>query len=131
MDLEKVKEWLGGTPNLATRLGMEFHSTPEPDVCVATMKVDERTRQPFGVLSGGATVALAETLAGVGINVSATHVRAVREGDTVTAQATLVGRRRHFHVWQVTVTDGEGQLVSTLQVTNFLKPLQECGDVRK
>lgn len=143
MDLEKVKEWLGGTPNLATRLGMEFHSTPEPDVCVATMKVDERTRQPFGVLSGGATVALAETLAGVGslacapgvvgvgINVGATHVRAAREGDTVTAQATLVGRRRHFHVWQVTVTDGEGQLVSTLQVTNFLKPLQECGDVRK
>lgn len=137
MNLEHIIQKLGPVPDISTRLGMEFHSTPEPDVCVATMRVDERTRQPFGVLSGGATVALAETLAGVGslvlcpgfigmgVNVSANHVKSALEGDTVTARARIVSQRRHLHVWRVDVTDGQGELVSTVQVTNFMRELHE------
>ncbi len=133
MDLEKIKKAIGDIPALSTRLGMEFVSTSEPDVCVATMPVNEHTRQPFGVLSGGATLALAETLAGagsmalcpgqvcVGINVSANHVRSAFEGDAVTARARIINQSRHLHVWQVEVSDSQGMLVSSVQVTNFVK----------
>ena len=66
MDVEKVKKLIERMPNLSTALGMDFISTPDDDICMATMKVDERNRQPFGFLSGGASLALAENLAGVG-----------------------------------------------------------------
>ena len=96
MDLEKIKETRLHLDGLSNTLGMEFISTPEPDTCQAKMKVDEKNRQVFGFLSGGASLALAENLAGVGsmalcpdkicvgINVSGSHVKAVMEGDTVT-----------------------------------------------
>lgn len=54
MDVEKVKKLIERMPNLSTALGMDFISTPDDDICMATMKVDERNRQPFGFLSGGA-----------------------------------------------------------------------------
>ena len=65
MNVERIKELINEKPNLSTALGMEFISTPEDDTCMARMKVDERNRQPFGFLSGGASLALAENLAGV------------------------------------------------------------------
>ena len=91
MDVENIRKIIESKPNLSTALGMEFISTPEDDTCMATMKVDERNRQPFGFLSGGASLALAENLAGVGssslcpgcacvgIEVSGSHVKAVME----------------------------------------------------
>ena len=66
MDVEKIKRIIERQPNLSTHLGMNFISTSDDDMCMATMKVDERNRQPFGFLSGGASLALAENLAGVG-----------------------------------------------------------------
>ena len=102
MNIEHIKEKINKLPNLSTALGMEFISTPEPDTCMARMKVDERNRQPFGFLSGGASLALAENLAGVGsltlcpgkisvgINVSGSHLIAVEEGDIVTATARIM-----------------------------------------
>ena len=57
MNIEHIKEKINKLPNLSTALGMEFISTPEPDTCMARMKVDERNRQPFGFLSGGASLA--------------------------------------------------------------------------
>ena len=66
MDVDRIREIINRQPNLSTALGMEFISTPDDDMCMATMKVDERNRQPFGFLSGGASLALAENLAGVG-----------------------------------------------------------------
>ena len=66
MNVEKIADIINSQPNLSTALGMEFISTPEEDTCMAKMKVDERNRQPFGFLSGGASLALAENLAGVG-----------------------------------------------------------------
>ena len=132
MDVESIKDMINRQPNLSTALGMEFLSTPEPDICVARMKVDERNRQPFGFLSGGASLALAENVAGVGssaicegkicvgINVSGSHVKAVVEGDTVTATARLVQKGRMLHVWCVDITNSEGELISTVQVTNYI-----------
>ncbi|MGN1260920.1 MAG: PaaI family thioesterase, partial [Alloprevotella sp.] len=86
MNIDKILEIRLKQKGLSDVLGMEFMSTPEPDTCMAQMHVDERNRQPFGFLSGGATLALAENLAGVGsmalcpgkicvgINVSGNHV---------------------------------------------------------
>lgn len=119
---------------MATKMGMVFHSTPEPDTCGASMRVDESSRQPMGYLSGGASLALAETLAGagsaalcpdkvcVGIQVSGSHVRAVPDGDTVNALARIVHQGSTLHVWNVDLTDGCGRLISTAHVTNYILP---------
>ena len=119
-------------PGLSNALGMEFISTPEPDTCMARMVVDERNRQPFGFLSGGASLALAENLAGVGsmalcpgkisvgINVSGSHVKAVMEGQTVTAYARLLHKGRTLHQWHIEIKNEAGELISTVQVTNYV-----------
>ena len=132
MNVEKIKAIIDAKPNLSTALGMEFISTPEDDTCMAKMKVDERNRQPFGFLSGGASLALAENLAGggssslcpgcacVGIEVSGSHVKAVGEGDTVTAYGRLQHKGRMLHVWQVDIKDSADNLISTVRVTNFI-----------
>lgn len=132
MDVERIRNLIESQPNLSTALGMKFISTPDDDICMATMKVDERNRQPFGFLSGGASLALAENLAGVGssalcpnkicvgISVSGEHVKAVLEGETVTAHAHLVSKGRKLHVWDVNITDSTGELISTVHVTNYI-----------
>ena len=132
MYLETTKEKLRRSDGLSNTLGMNFISTPEPDMCVASMKVDERNRQPFGFLSGGASLALAENVAGVGsmvlcpgkicvgINVSGEHVKAVLEGDTVTAYGRLLHRGKTLHVWHIEIKNENGDLVSSVQVTNFI-----------
>ena len=132
MDIEFIKEKIGRQPGLSNTLGMEFISTPEPDTCMAKMKVDERNRQPYGFLSGGASLALAENLAGVGslaicphkigvgINVCGSHVKAVLEGDVVTATARLMHKGRTLHQWQVEIVNSAGELISTVQVTNYI-----------
>ena len=132
MDVKKINEIINAKPNLSTALGMEFISTPEDDTCMARMKVDERNRQPFGFLSGGASLALAENVAGVassalcphcacvGIEVSGSHVKAVAEGDTVTAYARLLHSGRTLHVWNVDIKDTSGELISNVRVTNYI-----------
>ena len=132
MDLSEIVEKINKRPNMATSMGIDFFSTPEPDTCGARMRVDESSRQPMGFLSGGASLALAETLAGagsatlcpdkicVGIQVSGSHVRAVPEGDTVTALARIVHQGQTLHVWNVDITDDQGCLVSTAHVTNYI-----------
>ena len=132
MNIEHIKEKINKLPNLSTALGMEFISTPEPDTCMARMKVDERNRQPFGFLSGGASLALAENLAGVGslalcpgkisvgINVSGSHLIAVEEGDIVTATARIMHKGRTLHQWLVEIRNAAGELVCSVQVTNYV-----------
>ena len=132
MNVDKIRDIIERQPNLSTALGMKFISTPDDDMCMATMKVDERNRQPFGFLSGGASLALAENLAGVGssalcpgkicvgINVSGSHVKAVVEGDTVTALAHLVQKGKKLHVWNVEINNSFGELISTVTVTNYI-----------
>ena len=97
----------------------------------ATMPVDHRTRQPFGILHGGATLALAETVAGlgsmiacqpdefvVGMQVSGNHVSSAHEGDTVRAVCTPVHLGRSSHVWNVDVFTSTDKLVSSSRVVN-------------
>jgi len=132
MNVEKIRQIIESMPNMSTALGMEFISTPEDDTCMARMKVDERNRQPFGFLSGGASLALAENVAGVGsssicdgcacvgIEVSGSHVQAVAEGDTVTATARLLHKGTTLHVWNVDIRNTAGELISNVRVTNYI-----------
>ncbi len=132
MNVDELMNRISKTDGLSKTLGMRFISTPESDTLKATMKVDERNRQPFGFLSGGASLALAENLAGigslaacpgqvaVGINVSGSHVLAVSEGDTVTAYGKLVHKGRSLHTWQVDIKNSADVLICTVQVTNYV-----------
>ena len=132
MNVQKERNIVCSQPGLSQTLGMEFISTPEPDTCMARMRVDERNRQPFGFLSGGATLALAENLAGVGsmalckgkicvgVNVNGSHVKAVLQGDTVTAYGKLLHKGRTLHQWQIDIRNEADELISTVQVTNYV-----------
>ena len=132
MNVDRINQIINEKPNLSTALGMEFLSTPEDDTCMARMKVDERNRQPFGFLSGGASLALAENVAGVGSSslcpgcacvgseVSGSHEEAVCEGDTGTADARLMNKGKTLHVWQVDIKDTAGELISSVRVTNYI-----------
>ena len=115
---------------LMGNLGIQYTYASENRV-EATMPVDERTRQPFGILHGGATLALAETVAGlgsmilaqpdeliVGMQVSGSHISSAHEGDTVRAVATIIHKGRTSHVWNVDVFTSTDQLVSTVRVLN-------------
>lgn len=138
MNISSINEHIQKVEGMATALGMQFLSTPEPDTCRATMPVDGRTCQPYGYLSGGASLALAEIMAGVGsqalcpgklclgVSVSGQHVKSAPTGQTVTATARLVHGGRTLHVWQVTVCDEAGDTLSTISVTNcIVKPKEQ------
>lgn len=132
MNIDKIKGLLLKRDGLSNTLGMEFISTPAPDTCQGRMKVDERNRQIFGFLSGGASLALAENVAGVGslalcpnnicvgINVSGSHVKAVLDGDTVTATARILHKGKTLHQWHVDIRNEAGDLISSVEVTNFV-----------
>lgn len=115
---------------LMGNLGIQY-TYASADRIEATMPVDERTRQPFGILHGGATLALAETVAGlgsmlvcqpdeiiVGMQVSGNHISSAHEGDTVRAVGTIVHKGRSSHVWNVDVYTSTDKLVSTVRVVN-------------
>ncbi|MDR1356364.1 MAG: Cof-type HAD-IIB family hydrolase [Tannerellaceae bacterium] len=115
---------------LMGNLGIQYTYASE-DRVEATMPVDERTRQPFGILHGGATLALAETVAGlgsmilcrpdeiiVGMQISGNHVSSAREGDTVRAVGTIIHKGRSSHVWNVDVFTSTDKLVSSVRVVN-------------
>ena len=100
-----------------------------PDFLRGTMPVDARTRQPYGLLHGGASVLLAETLGSsagnlcvgddelcVGIEINANHLQAVREGlVTGTARPLHVGRRTQ--VWEIRIEDDAGRLACVSRLT--------------
>ena len=132
MDIEKLKRVRLEQDGLSKTLGMDFISTPEPDTCMARMKVGRHNRQVFGFLSGGATLALAENLAGIGsmalspgkiclgINVTGNHMKAVLEGDTVTAYGRCIHKGRTLHLWHIELKNNAGELISSVEVTNFM-----------
>jgi len=106
-----------------------------PDYLRATMPVDDRTRQPYGLLHGGASVLLAETLGSsagmqcvgegegvVGIEINANHLRAVREG-IVTGTARPIHVGRQTQVWDIRIEDERGKLVCVSRLTLAVIPL--------
>jgi len=121
-----------GTLNEA--LGIRVTELGE-DYLRATMPVDGRTRQPFGLLHGGASVALAETLGSlggwlalppgggrvVGLEINANHVRAAREG-TVTGTARPLHLGRTTQVWEIRIEDGADKLVCVSRITLAVVP---------
>jgi 1,4-dihydroxy-2-naphthoyl-CoA hydrolase len=110
-------------------LGIEITDLQKGKV-TATMPVDERTRQPFGLLHGGASVALAETVASVGafelvdkenevvvgLEINANHIRAKKDG-VVTAVGTVMHQGRTTMVWDIKITDEEDQLICISRCT--------------
>lgn len=117
-------------PNMGTALNMQFEHLGK-ELVIATMPVDENTLQPFGLLHGGASVALAESVASigawlnvvednknaVGIEINANHLRSCTKGDVVTATAKPVKRGRNIHVWEIKIRDQRNKLVCVSRCT--------------
>ncbi|EMH4160886.1 1,4-dihydroxy-2-naphthoyl-CoA hydrolase [Pluralibacter gergoviae] len=117
-----------GENNMVGLLDIRFETLAE-DSLEASMPVDERTRQPFGLLHGGASVVLAESLGSVagylctegeqkvvGVEVNANHLRAVRGGRVRgVCRALHVGRRNQ--VWQIDIYDDADRLCCTSRLT--------------
>lgn len=111
-------------------LGIEFQHVAK-DKMIATMPVDENSVQPFGVLHGGASVALAETLCSVGgwfnlddiqktvvgVEINANHIRSVKMGGRVTGTAQPVNVGRKIQVWECELRDERNKLVCTSRCT--------------
>lgn len=114
---------------LMQQLGIEYTEIG-PDYLCGSMPVDHRTKQPAGLLHGGASAALAETLGSlgsmsvvdlktqaiVGIEINANHIRSVTEGH-VYGKATLIMRSRKLHVWEIRITNDSGHLVCLSRLT--------------
>ncbi len=122
------------TRSLIGHLGIEFLEVGE-DWLVARMPVDDRTRQPVGILHGGASVVLAETLAScaatftvdgerascVGMEINANHIRPVTSG-WVTGVVRPIALGRRTQVWEVRITDEGGKLVCVSRCTMAVIP---------
>jgi len=124
----------GGASTLMGPLGIEFTEIGE-DFIRGTMPVDARTHQPFGLLHGGASVALAETLGSMGANmcvdssrylcvgqeINANHLKSVRSGHvTGTARPLHVGTRSQ--VWSIEIVNDSGALVCVSRLTIAVIP---------
>ncbi len=122
------------TRGLADAMGIEIVELSASRV-IATMPVDHRTRQPFGILHGGASVALAETVASlgatanvdrqefvaVGLEINANHIRAKSDG-VVTATATPIHIGKTTHVWDVRIVDEDERPVCVSRCTLAIRP---------
>lgn len=101
----------------------------------ATMPVNPTVHQPMGLLHGGASVALAESVGSAaslmlvdneknevrGIEISANHLKAKRSG-IVTGTARIIHKGRSLHLWEIRITDEEGNLISLCKLTNMVIP---------
>jgi 1,4-dihydroxy-2-naphthoyl-CoA hydrolase len=123
-----------GKNTIAEALGMELTDLQE-GVVKGKLPVDSRTHQPYGLLHGGASVVLAETLGSVGshflvadqgkgavgVEVNANHLKGVRDG-WVHGTATLAHKGGRIHVWNIDIRNDEGDLVCTSRLTVMIVP---------
>jgi len=115
---------------ISQHLGIEFTEIGI-DYIAAKMPVDHRTHQPFGILHGGASVVLAETLGSiasflclkdskkqhaVGLEINANHIRSVKEG-FVYGKVTPIHIGRLTHIWEIKITNEEDKLVCISRLT--------------
>ena len=138
---DEVRAWLRSFPvgGLVDTLGIEI-TEAEPARVVATMPVERRVHQPFGLLHGGASVALAESVASiaaslnidrtrfmaVGLEINANHVRPKQDG-VVTAVGTPAHLGRSTQVWEVRISDERDRLVCLSRCTIAVVPLGRGG----
>ena len=126
VDLSTVNKM---SKNMISLLDIQFSEITE-DSLSATMPVDNRTQQPYGILHGGASVVLAETIGSVashlvigendflpvGLEVNANHLRPVFEG-RVTAKCTAIHVGKKSHVWDIKISNSEDKLVCVSRLT--------------
>lgn len=119
---------------LMQTLEIEYIDVGE-DYLKAKMPVNSKVHQPMGLLHGGASVALAESVGSAasmlfvdsnayevrGIEISANHLKSKREG-TVFATARIVHKGRKIHLWEIRITDETEQLISLCKLTNMILP---------
>jgi uncharacterized protein (TIGR00369 family) len=117
---------------LMETLEIEFIDAGD-DFLVAKMPVNPRIHQPMGLLHGGASVALAESVGSAasmlfinpeeseirGIEISANHLRSKKEG-IVFGTAKIIHKGRSLHLWEIKITDEEGKLISLCKLTNMV-----------
>lgn len=130
--LEKIQEMCKGT--MCEHLGMVFTEVGD-DYLVATMPVDHRTKQPAGLLHGGASVALAESLGSiasalclkgretmpVGIEINANHLKSATSG-FVTGRCTAIRRGQSLHVWNIEIRNDKNELVCVSRLSVMIVP---------
>lgn len=118
--------------SMTEHLGIKFISVDNENV-VSEMPVDNRTCQPYGMLNGGASLALAEITAGYasrmmckegeavrGIQISCNHVSSVPVGEKVRAVGRIIHKGKSTHIWNIDIMDSNNRIVSTSRVTNFI-----------
>lgn len=130
--LDRLNNWGGET--LASTLDIVFTEIGE-DSLTATMPVTSKVHQPYGILHGGASCVLAETLgsclsvlhvdtekfAPVGTNINSNHLRGVRSG-TVTGTARFIRKGNTMHVSEIEIRDESGTLINHTTMTNNIIP---------
>lgn len=136
-DLATLNSWSNNT--LMEALGIQITAMGD-DWLQGTMPVDRRTHQPYGILHGGASVALAETLGSsaammtldsakeraVGLDINANHVRGVLSG-IVTGTARPLHIGRSTQVWEIRIEDEAGKLVCISRLTMAVVPATAVG----
>ena len=130
--LQLCSEWSKNT--LMQTLDIEYIDAGE-DFLTAKMPVNSRVHQPMGLLHGGATVALAESVGSAasilfinpekqevrGIEISANHLRSKKEG-IVYATAKIIHQGRSIHLWEIKIVDENDRLISICKLTNMILP---------
>lgn len=130
--LQLCNDWCNNT--LMNTLEIEYIDAGE-DFLTAKMPVNPRVHQPMGLLHGGATVALAESVGSAasflfinsekqearGIEISANHIKSKRDG-TVFCTAKIIHKGASLHLWELRITDEEGKLISLCKLTNMILP---------
>ncbi len=133
--LELCAQWSKNT--LMETLEIKFIDAGE-DFLKATMPVNPRVHQPMGLLHGGASVALAESVGSAasimfvnpekqevrGIEIAANHLRSKREG-LVTATAKIIHKGASIHLWEIRIVDENDKLVSLCKLTNMILPRRQ------
>ena len=136
MDLIKKMNALNEGTMMET-LGIEYLEIREGYV-YARMFVKKELSQPYGMLHGGASMALAESIGGVGsayycdpkeyvirgMQMSANHVKPAKVGTYVYATATIIHKGRQTHVWNIDIKNEDDDLVSSCRLTNFVFKLR-------
>lgn len=130
LSLDDLKQ---GEKGLQVVTGIRFTEIGDDYIC-ATMPVDERTVQPMGILHGGASCVLAETVGSiashmtlnpethfsVGIDIHTSHIRSASSG-VVTGKAKPIHIGRSTQIWEIPITNAEDKLVSITRLTMFVK----------
>jgi len=130
LETNNIQERIKGT--LMETLNITFVESDDQTSLEALMPVGEHMTQTMGVLHGGATISLAESVAGVGSNnicasdercfgmqISASHISSAKVGDTVRAKGVIQHKGRSTHVWNVDVlSETTGKLISSIRITN-------------